>query len=49
MIASFAIRNAALVIPSKFNYQSLLHDDANLALKLRQYVMGFSPKRIKDG
>ena len=28
---------------SKFNYESLLHDDANLALNLRQYVMGFSP------
>lgn len=27
---------------SKFNYESLLHDDANLALNLRQYVMGFS-------
>jgi type I restriction enzyme M protein len=28
---------------SKFNYEGLLHDDANLALNLRQYVMGFSP------
>jgi len=28
---------------SKFTYESLLHDDANLALNLRQYVMGFSP------
>jgi len=28
---------------SRFNYESLLHDDANLALNLRQYVMGFSP------
>ena len=28
---------------SKFNYESLLHDDANLGLNLRQYVMGFSP------
>ena len=28
---------------SKFNYESLLHDDANLALNLRQYVAGFSP------
>jgi type I restriction enzyme M protein len=28
---------------SKFNYESLLHDDTNLALNLRQYVMGFSP------
>lgn len=28
---------------SKFSYESLLHDDANLALNLRQYVMGFSP------
>lgn len=28
---------------SKFNYESLLHDDANLDLNLRQYVMGFSP------
>ena len=28
---------------SKFNYESLLHDDANLALNLRQYVLGFSP------
>ena len=28
---------------SKFNYESLLHDDANLALNLRQYVQGFSP------
>ncbi|MES2463063.1 MAG: class I SAM-dependent DNA methyltransferase [Armatimonadota bacterium] len=28
---------------SKFDYESLLHDDANLALNLRQYVMGFSP------
>lgn len=28
---------------SKFNYESLLHDDANLALNLRQYIMGFSP------
>ena len=28
---------------SKFNYESLLHDAANLALNLRQYVMGFSP------
>jgi len=27
---------------SKFTYESLLHDDANLALNLRQYVMGFS-------
>jgi len=43
MIASFAIRNAALGIPSQFNYESLLHDDATLALNLRQYVMGFSP------
>jgi type I restriction enzyme M protein len=28
---------------SKFNYESLLHDDANLALNLKQYVAGFSP------
>ncbi len=28
---------------SKFTYESLLHDDANLALNLRQYLMGFSP------
>ena len=28
---------------SPFTYESLLHDDANLALNLRQYVMGFSP------
>ena len=28
---------------SKFTYESLLHDDTNLALNLRQYVMGFSP------
>jgi type I restriction enzyme M protein len=28
---------------SKFSYESLFHDDANLALNLRQYVMGFSP------
>ena len=28
---------------SKFTYESLLHDDANLAMNLRQYVMGFSP------
>jgi type I restriction enzyme M protein len=28
---------------SKFTYESLLHDDANLPLNLRQYVMGFSP------
>ena len=28
---------------SKFTYESLLRDDANLALNLRQYVMGFSP------
>ena len=28
---------------SKFDYESLLHDDANLALNLRQYVAGFSP------
>ncbi len=28
---------------SRFTYESLLHDDANLALNLRQYVMGFSP------
>jgi type I restriction enzyme M protein len=28
---------------SKFTYESLLHDDANLKLNLRQYVMGFSP------
>jgi type I restriction enzyme M protein len=28
---------------SKFTYESLLHDDANLALNLRQYVAGFSP------
>jgi type I restriction enzyme M protein len=28
---------------SKFDYESLLHDDSNLALNLRQYVMGFSP------
>ena len=28
---------------SKFNYESLLHDDANVALNLRQYVAGFSP------
>ena len=28
---------------SKFTYENLLHDDANLALNLRQYVMGFSP------
>lgn len=28
---------------SRFNYESLLHDDANLALNLRQYVAGFSP------
>ena len=28
---------------SKFNHESLLHDDTNLALNLRQYVMGFSP------
>jgi len=27
---------------SKFNYESLLHDDTNLALNLRQYVTGFS-------
>ena len=27
---------------SKFTYESLLHDDANLALNLRQYVHGFS-------
>jgi type I restriction enzyme M protein len=27
---------------SKFSYESLLHDDTNLALNLRQYVMGFS-------
>ena len=27
---------------SKFNYESLLHDDTNLALNLRQYVAGFS-------
>jgi type I restriction enzyme M protein len=27
---------------SKFTYESLLHDDANLALNLRQYIMGFS-------
>ena len=36
--AGFAFYNT-----SKFNYASLLHDDANLALNLRQYVMGFSP------
>ena len=35
--AGFAFYNT-----SKFNYESLLHDDANLALNLRQYVMGFS-------
>jgi len=28
---------------SKFTYENLLHDDANLALNLRQYVAGFSP------
>jgi len=28
---------------SKFTYETLLHDDANLALNLRQYVAGFSP------
>jgi type I restriction enzyme M protein len=28
---------------SKFTYESLLRDDANLALNLRQYVLGFSP------
>ena len=28
---------------SPFTYEILLHDDANLALNLRQYVMGFSP------
>jgi type I restriction enzyme M protein len=28
---------------SKFSYEGLLHDDASLALNLRQYVMGFSP------
>jgi len=28
---------------SKFNYESLLHDDTNLARNLRQYVNGFSP------
>ena len=28
---------------SRFTYESLLHDDAHLALNLRQYVMGFSP------
>jgi len=33
----------SLADTSKFNYESLLHDDANLALNLRQYVMGFSP------
>lgn len=27
---------------SKFTYESLLHDDANLKLNLRQYVLGFS-------
>ena len=33
---------------SKFNYESLLHGDAtNLALHLRQYVMGFSPN-VRD-
>jgi type I restriction enzyme M protein len=28
---------------SNFTYESRLHDDVNLALNLRQYVMGFSP------
>lgn len=28
---------------SQFNYEDLLHDDANLSLNLRQYVAGFSP------
>jgi type I restriction enzyme M protein len=32
---------------SKFTYENLLHDDANLALNLRQYVMGFSPN-VRD-
>jgi type I restriction enzyme M protein len=36
--AGFAFYNT-----SKFTYESLLHDDANLAMNLRQYVMGFSP------
>ena len=27
---------------SKFTYDSLLHDDANLARNLRQYILGFS-------
>lgn len=36
--SSYAFYNA-----SKFTCESLLHDDTNLALNLRQYVMGFSP------
>ena len=32
---------------SKFTYESLLHDDANLALNLKQYVLGFSPN-VRD-
>ena len=28
---------------SKFNYESLLHDDTNLGRNLRQYINGFSP------
>ena len=28
---------------SKFNYESLLHDDTNLARNLKQYINGFSP------
>ena len=32
---------------SKFTYESLLHDDASLALNLRQYVLGFS-SNVRD-